>query len=103
MAYLKKLGIEYEQANKWMNKVKGKETRHGKKAKVEPSKAEPPDSTEERSFTSWERLARELNALSGYAVILKNSQPVSEPFIAELTRLTEKMGFKLEPREGANE
>jgi hypothetical protein len=28
---------------------------------------------------------------------------VSEPFIAELTRLTEKMGFKLEPREGANE
>jgi hypothetical protein len=102
MAYLKRLGIEYEAANKWMNKAAGKETRHGKaKAKAGSSKTETSGDSTETPFASWDRLARELNALSGYAVILKNSQPVGEPFIAELTKLAETMGFKLEPKGGS--
>ena len=104
MSYLKKLGIEYEAANKWMNKAVGKETRHGKakaKAKAGSSKTETSGDSTETPFASWDRLARELNALSGYAVILKNSQPVGEPFIAELTKLAETMGFKLEPKGGS--
>ena len=98
---LAQLGISEEKARYWMTKAEGgNPNRHKKEEQAEPSKAETPEAEAEpkKAFTSWEALSRELNALAGYAYILKNSQPVSESFITELTKLAERMGFKIEPR-----
>jgi hypothetical protein len=90
MAYLDRLGISYEKANRWMNKVEGKETRHGKKAetpRAESQNAQPPKST----LASWERIAGELKVVVDHAVILQNSQPVSEPSRTQLAVLAKRV------------
>lgn len=88
-AYLERLGISYDLANKWINKVEGNETRHGKKA-VRPKEESQPELTK-KDVDSWKRIADELKVLIDHALILRNSQSVSEPSKTQLASLAKQM------------
>jgi hypothetical protein len=96
MAYLERIGISYEIANKWINKVESRETKHGKKKpKAEPAgaAAEP-----ESVVADWEKLADELQVLTDYACRAKRQEQPSASFMSQLSRLSGALGFELKEK-----
>jgi hypothetical protein len=96
MAFLDLARISRDKARHWMAKAEGKPTdRHAKKeAKAESQSAQP-----KNTLASWERIAGELKVVVDHALILQNSQPVSEPSRTQLANLAKQV---LELAEGAD-